>query len=107
MSPRCGARTRQGGSCGQLPMANGRCRFHGGLSTGPRTPERLERMRAAKTVHGGRAADTIDYADGCASCGPMRAGSSRECETATDPEPQTRSVRVCAGPSAAPPDGPE
>ena len=50
----CGARTRQGRSCGQLAMANGRCRFHGGLSTGPRTAEGLERMRAAKTVHGGR-----------------------------------------------------
>ena len=61
MSPRCGACTRQGGSCGQLPMANGRCRIHGGLSTRPRTPEGLERMRAAKTIHGGRAADTIDF----------------------------------------------
>ncbi len=50
----CGARTRQGGSCGQLAMTNGRCRFHGGLSTGPRTAEGLERIRAAKTVHGGR-----------------------------------------------------
>ena len=61
MGPRCGARTRQGGSCGQLPMANGRCHFHGGLSTGPRTPEGLERMRAAKTVHGGRTADAMDF----------------------------------------------
>ncbi len=37
-----------------LAMTNGRCRFHGGLSTGPRTAESLKRMRAAKTVHGGR-----------------------------------------------------
>ena len=48
----CGARTRQGGTCGNLPMANGRCRFHGGLSTGPRTAEGLERLRAARTIHG-------------------------------------------------------
>ncbi len=48
----CGARTRQGGICGQVAMANGRCRFHGGLSTGPRTVEGLERLRAARTVHG-------------------------------------------------------
>ncbi len=58
MEPRpggiCGAKTRQGGSCNQSAMPNGRCRFHGGLSTGPRTPEGLERLRAAKTVHGSR-----------------------------------------------------
>lgn len=48
----CGARTRQGGWCAQLSMANGRCYLHGGLSTGPRTAEGLERLRAARTVHG-------------------------------------------------------
>ena len=60
-SDRCGARTRQGGSCGQLPLPNGRCRFHGGLSTGPRTVEGLERMRAAKTIHGGRSREMIEF----------------------------------------------
>lgn len=47
MRPRCGARTRQGLPC-QAPAVwdtqwdmprNGRCRMHGGLSTGPRTAE--------------------------------------------------------------------
>jgi hypothetical protein len=33
-------------------MLNGRCRMHGGCSTGPRTAEGLERMRRAKTRHG-------------------------------------------------------
>ena len=33
-------------------MANGRCRMHGGASTGPRTAEGLERLRAARTRHG-------------------------------------------------------
>jgi hypothetical protein len=33
-------------------MANGRCRMHGGLSTGPRTPEGLERARKAPWRHG-------------------------------------------------------
>jgi hypothetical protein len=33
-------------------MANGRCRCHGGKSTGPRTRQGLERLRAAHTVHG-------------------------------------------------------
>ena len=36
--PKCGARTRVGGSC-KAPVVHGknRCRMHGGLSTGPRT----------------------------------------------------------------------
>ncbi len=33
-------------------MPNGRCRMHGGCSTGPRTAEGLERLRAARTIHG-------------------------------------------------------
>jgi hypothetical protein len=33
-APRCGAKTRQGGSCQAPAMPNGRCRMHGGKSTG-------------------------------------------------------------------------
>jgi hypothetical protein len=33
-------------------MANGRCRLHGGLSTGPKTAEGIERIRRAVTKHG-------------------------------------------------------
>jgi hypothetical protein len=33
-------------------MPNGRCRMHGGKSTGPRSAEGLERMRRANTRHG-------------------------------------------------------
>jgi hypothetical protein len=33
-------------------MQNGRCRLHGGASTGPRTAEGVERIRAAQTKHG-------------------------------------------------------
>ena len=33
-------------------MANGRCRMHGGPSTGPRTPEGRERSRKANWKHG-------------------------------------------------------
>ena len=33
-------------------MPNGRCRMHGGTSTGPRTPEGLERSRKARWIHG-------------------------------------------------------
>lgn len=34
MADTCGAKTRNGGKCKRAPMANGRCRLHGGLSTG-------------------------------------------------------------------------
>jgi hypothetical protein len=33
-------------------MANGRCRLYGGLSTGAKTPEGIERIRKAVTKHG-------------------------------------------------------
>lgn len=33
-------------------MANGRCRLHGGLSTGAKTAEGIERIRRAVTKHG-------------------------------------------------------
>jgi hypothetical protein len=53
---RCGARTRCGGCCRQPAMKNGRCRMHGGLSTGPRTAEGLTRSRRARLTHGGYSA---------------------------------------------------
>ena len=49
---RCGARTRRGTSCQGPAMHNGRCRMHGGTSTGPRTSEGLERCRIANWKHG-------------------------------------------------------
>jgi hypothetical protein len=51
-APRCGAKTRRGTSCQCPAMKNGRCRLHGGLSTGPKTPEGIERIRRAVTKHG-------------------------------------------------------
>jgi len=50
--PRCGARNRRGTPCQCPAMRNGRCRLHGGLSTGPKTPEGIERIRRAVTKHG-------------------------------------------------------
>ncbi len=38
MPRHCGAKTRAGGECKAPAMANGRCRVHGGASTGPNTP---------------------------------------------------------------------
>ncbi len=57
MEARCGARNRAGNPCGNKPLPNGRCRFHGGLSTGPRTAEGIERIRTARTKHGAYGAD--------------------------------------------------
>ena len=38
--PRCAAKTRLGGRCKARPVrASGRCKWHGGCSTGPRTAE--------------------------------------------------------------------
>ena len=56
---RCGAKTRAGVPCEGPGMANGRCRMHGGKSTGPRTLEGLERCRRAKWKHGRRSAESI------------------------------------------------
>ncbi|HME20311.1 MAG TPA: HGGxSTG domain-containing protein [Acetobacteraceae bacterium] len=54
---RCGARNRAGEPCRAPAMSNGRCRCHGGKSTGPRTQAGLQRLRAAHTVHGFYGAD--------------------------------------------------
>jgi hypothetical protein len=51
LAPRCGARARSGCPCRAPAMKNGRCRIHGGKSTGPRTPEGLARLAAAHTTH--------------------------------------------------------
>ena len=58
-APRCGARTRKGTLCKAPAMSNGRCRMHGGKSTGPRTPEGLERSRKANFKHGFYSAESI------------------------------------------------
>ena len=47
------AKTRKGTPCqrpARLPV--GRCRLHGGASTGPRTEAGLARLTAARTTHG-------------------------------------------------------
>jgi hypothetical protein len=61
-SPRCGARTRAATPCKGPAMASGRCRMHGGASTGPRTPEGLQRIVRARTIHGSYSADNRQVA---------------------------------------------
>lgn len=46
---RCNARTRKGTPCRcKSEPGKKRCKFHGGMSTGARTPEGLERIREAQ-----------------------------------------------------------
>jgi|SRR5690625_676142 len=47
---RCGAKTRSGTSCKNYAMPNGRCRLHGGKSTGA-PPEKMKKNSNART-HG-------------------------------------------------------
>ena len=68
-APRCGARTRAGCACRQPAMANGRCRLHGGKSTGARTAAGLARCRTASLVHGHRTAEIIDLKSAAARHG--------------------------------------
>ncbi|MGO9575278.1 MAG: HGGxSTG domain-containing protein [Terriglobales bacterium] len=58
-APRCGAKTRRGTACQAPAMANGRCRMHGGASTGPRTPEGLARSRRSRWKHGQYSAESM------------------------------------------------
>ena len=57
---RCGAKTRRGTAC-QRPAnkKTGRCRLHGGASTGPRTEDGRARISAANLRHGKYTKDKI------------------------------------------------
>ena len=52
---RCGAKTRSGSPCKRPAIADkGRCRLHGGRSTGPRSAEGRARIAEANLKHGQR-----------------------------------------------------
>ena len=53
---RCGARRKRDGQPCQCPVEPGRsrCRFHGGLSTGPKTIEGRERIATAQRARWAR-----------------------------------------------------
>jgi hypothetical protein len=61
-------------------MANGRCRFHGGLSTGPRSPEGKAKVVAAM-VAGRRAWVECVHAEG----GTFKAGRKTGAQWITEP----------------------
>ena len=50
----CSAKSKRTGQQCQAPAVAGKtkCRFHGGKSTGPKTPEGRQRCAQARTVHG-------------------------------------------------------
>ena len=58
---RCGAKTRRGTAC-QRPAnkKNGRCRLHGGASTGARSEAGLARISAANLRHGKFTKDKLE-----------------------------------------------
>lgn len=50
----CGAKSRRNNNqpCRQPAMKNGRCRMHGGKSTGPKTEQGKKKAAAANLKHG-------------------------------------------------------
>ena len=58
---RCGAKTRRGTKC-QRPAnkKNGRCRLHGGASTGAKSEAGLQKIHAANLRHGFRSRDFLE-----------------------------------------------
>ena len=54
----CGARTRKGADCrNKSEPGKQRCKFHGGMSTGPRTPKGRERIAEAQRLRWARCRD--------------------------------------------------
>ncbi len=60
-APRCGAKAKSTGEPCQGPaMPNGRCRLHGGLSTGPKTEEGRRRIAKAQWKHGYYSKESVE-----------------------------------------------
>lgn len=65
MASKCGAKTRAGGRCQQAGMPkNGRCRFHGGLSTGPKDSTNSSKNAISHGIYSRHMTDAerVDYA---------------------------------------------
>ena len=59
---RCLAKTRSGLLCQNFPIDNKtRCRLHGGLSTGPKTPEGKALCIAVHWKHGKRSQSYVQF----------------------------------------------
>ncbi len=79
-APRCGARSKRTGKpCRAAAMPNGRCKLHGGKSTGTRTPEGLERSRRANWKHGYYSRE----ANAAPRCGARSKRTGKPCRAAS------------------------
>ena len=79
---RCEAKTRRGTLCqrpARLPV--GRCKLHGGASTGPRTKDGLARLTEARTKHGKFTKEKRAEARRFAEEGRQMRGELKELET--------------------------
>lgn len=78
---RCLAKTRRGTLC-QRPAYkhNGRCRLHGGASTGARTPEGLQRISEANIKHGRQTKDKLEAQRHAAEIGRRVMGELKRLE---------------------------
>jgi hypothetical protein len=85
-APRCGARTRAGCACRQPAMLNGRCRLHGGKSTGARTAEGLARCRTATLAHGHRTAEIIELKSAAARSSRALRALARAARAKAEPQ---------------------
>ena len=78
---RCGAKTRRGTEC-QRPAHkhNKRCSLHGGLSTGARTQEGLQRISEANIKHGRQTKDKLEAQRHAAKVGRRVMGELKQLE---------------------------
>jgi hypothetical protein len=78
---RCLAKTRRGTECQRAAYKhNGRCSLHGGLSTGARTPEGLQRISEANMKHGRQTKDKLAAQRHAAEVGRRVMGELKQLE---------------------------
>ena len=78
---RCGAKTRRGTACLRpANKNNGRCRLHGGASTGPRTADGRARISAANLRHGEFTKDKLEKRRASAAKGRQIRNELRQME---------------------------
>ena len=78
---RCLAKTHRGTECQSAACKhNGRCRLHGGLSTGARTPEGLQRISEANIKHGRQTKDKLEANRHAAKVGRRVMGELKQLE---------------------------
>ncbi len=94
-APRCGGRARAGHACQQPAMKNGRCRFHGGKSTGPRTAEGRARCRQVNVVHGARTAEMVELRSDAARSSRVLLALSQTANHLLRAQPQSERATPC------------